>query len=309
MIQGEGNSIATPQFSIVIPVYDDWILLRQCLQSLADQTNEPSFEVVIVDDGSREPAPEFVFDSTRSHPLRVIRQSHSGIPAARNRGIGDARGSLLLFVDADCRLESTCLHALSATIADSPEHDFFQLRLVGDRSTLAGRAEELRLVTFQNHTLQPDGRIRYLNTAGFAIRLTRAHLEGGVFDPLALRAEDTLLLANLMQRGKLPLFVPGAIVEHSIPRSLLECIRKDIRSVYLEGRAYDIIESKGVRIRVTHRERLQLLWATWKNAGRLSIGRSAWFALVVRQTVQRSISFAYRWLGVGSAVRVEGSNP
>ncbi|MGC1962793.1 MAG: hypothetical protein WA676_08665, partial [Candidatus Sulfotelmatobacter sp.] len=117
---------------------------------------------------------------------------------------------------------------------------------------------------------------------------------------VALRAEDTLLLANLMQAGKLPLFVPEAIVEHEIPLSLIGCLRKDIRSVYLEGKAYDIIASKGVRIRVTHRERLRLLSAMWKTAGQPSIGRSAWVVLVARQALQRTISFCFRCLRIGS---------
>jgi hypothetical protein len=148
--------------------------------------------------------------------------------------------------------------------------------------------------------LQADGRIRYLNTAGFAIRRTLVDIEAGVFDPAALRAEDTLLLANLMQRGELPWFVPDAIVEHAIPLSLMGCLRKDIRSAYLEGRTYEIIASKGVKIRVTHGERLQMLASMWKAAGQPSIGRSAWFVLVMRQALQRTISFVHQCLRIGS---------
>jgi hypothetical protein len=112
------------------------------------------------------------------------------------------------------------------------------------------------------------------------------------------------LLANLMQVGELPLFVPDAVVEHAIPLSLMGCLRKDIRSVYLERRAYDIIASKGVKIRVTHRERLRLLWSMWKAAGQDSIGRSAWFVLVVRQAFQRVICFGYQCLRLGFAGNV-----
>ncbi|MGC2793716.1 MAG: glycosyltransferase family A protein, partial [Candidatus Sulfotelmatobacter sp.] len=261
MIQSEQDSLASPLFSVVIPVYDDWIPLDQCLQSLARQKNAPPFEVILVDDGSVEAAPEFIRTSSHSYPLIVIRQSHSGIPSARNQGIRASKGAVLLFIDADCRLQTNCMAALSSTIARSPQHDCFQLRLVGNCSNLVGRAEELRLITFQEHMLQPDGRIQYLNTAGFAMRRTRADIDTGVFDPVALRAEDTLLLANLMQNGKLPLFAPEAIVEHDIPLSLMACFWKDVRSVYLEGKAYNIIASKGVRIRVTHWERLRLLSA------------------------------------------------
>jgi len=304
MIQCEQNSTATPLFSIVIPVYNDWIPLDQCLRSLARQTNGPSFEVVIVDDGSTECAPEHIERSTQCYPLTVIRQSHVGIPSARNRGIQISRGAVLLFVDADCRLQPNCLAALSSRIAASPRHDCFQLRLVGDCSNLVGKAEQLRLITFQNHMLQSDGRIQYLNTAGFAIRRAKATIEAGVFDPVALRAEDTLLLANLMQSGELPLFVSDAIVEHAISLSFMECLRKDIRSAYLEGRTYDIIAAKEVRIRVTHRERLQLLLSMWRTAGQPSIGRSAWFLLVLRQALQRMISFGYQSLRVGSTTHL-----
>ena len=299
MTQHIQSSNQAPLFSIIVAVYNNWTMLSDCLQSLALQNNAPSFEVIIVDDGSTETAPDSIC-SSKCYPFTLIRQPHAGISAARNRGIQTSKGSVLLFVDSDCRLQADCLAALASVIARLPQHDFFQLRLVGDRSNLVGRAEELRLATFQNHTLQPDGRIRYLSTAGFAIRRTRADVETGLFDPVALRAEDTLLLANLIQAGQLPLFVHDAVVEHCVPLSLIGCFRKDIRSVYLEARAYDTISSKGVRIRVTQRERLRLLWFTWKAAGQRSIGRSAWFVLVTRQILRRMMSLGYRLLGVRS---------
>jgi glycosyltransferase involved in cell wall biosynthesis len=296
MVQHQPSSNQAPAFSIIIAVYNDWAMLQGCLQSLARQTDGSSFEVIVVDDGSTEPAPEFVRSSNFSYPLVAIPQPHSGIPAARNAGIRTSKGAVLLFVDADSRLQPSSLAALGSAIANAPQHNCFQLRLVGNCSNLVGRAEELRLTTFQQYMLQPDGRIRYLNTAGFAIRRTRVNIETGIFDPTALRAEDTLLLADLMQAGELPLFVTDAIVEHYIPLSLAACFRKDLRSVYLEGRTNSIIASKGVKIRLTQRERLQLLMALWRTSRQPSIGRSAWFVVVVRQTVQRMISFLYRGL-------------
>jgi glycosyltransferase involved in cell wall biosynthesis len=290
-----------PLFSVIIPAYNDWIALDPCLHSLAQQTQEPSFEVIVVDDGSAEVAPETICQWARRFPLTIVRQPHVGVSAARNRGIQVSKGEVLLFVDADCRLQTNCLKSLSSTIAQSPQHDCFQLRLTGSRSSLVGRAEELRLITFQEHMLQPDGRIRYLNTAGFAIRRARVDSEAGVFDCVALRAEDTLLLATLMERGEIPLFVRDAIVEHAISLSLIACLRKDVRSVYLERRAYDIIASKGMKIRVTHRERLQLLLSMWKSAGHHSIGRSAWLVLVVRQALQRTTALGYKFLVGGLA--------
>jgi glycosyltransferase involved in cell wall biosynthesis len=295
MAQPEHNC-TNPFFSIVIPIFNDWMLLKDCLYSLGAQITPPCFEVILVDDGSEEPAPKSVRNPPYPYPLRVIEQPHNGIPAARNRGVEASKGLILLFVDADCRLRPDCLTRLASTITQSPNQDYFQLRLIGNVSSLVGRAEQLRLATLQSHLLQTDGRIKYLNTAGFAMRHTKADGKAEIFDPLALRAEDTLLLANLMQAGELPLFVRDAVVEHMIPLSLPGCLRKDIQSVYLERRTYRIIASKGVKIRITQMERLRLLWSMWRTASQPSVGRSAWFVVVLRQTLQRAISPLFQYL-------------
>jgi glycosyltransferase involved in cell wall biosynthesis len=297
MIACEQDSSTAPQFSIIIPVYNDWMPLRGCLQSLQEQINPPSFEVAVVDDGSEERAPDSVLYAPRSYSCIVVRQEHSGISSARNHGIRATRGNVLLFVDADCRLDPNCLTALNASISGSPKDDYFQLRLIGDRSTLLGKAEELRLAAFQHLMLQPDSRIRYLNTAGFAIRRSGGDSDV-LFHPEAIRGEDTLLLADLIQAGELPLFVREAVVEHTISLSLFECLRKDIRSVQQESSAYEMIAAKGVRIRVSHSERLQLLRSMWKAADEDSIGRSAWFVVVARQALQRIVSFGHHYLRV-----------
>jgi glycosyltransferase involved in cell wall biosynthesis len=294
MVERDPIATAPPLFSIIIAVYNDWAPLDQCLQSLAQQTSGASFEAIIVDDGSSEPAPEFIRQWIECYPLTIIRHPHAGISAARNRGVRISRGAVLVFVDADCRFQAYCLAALCSTIAEFPLQNYLQLHLVGDCSGGVGRAEELRLATLQNHLIQPDGHIRYLNTAGFAMRRATVDMARGVFDPLAIRAEDTLLLATLMERGELPLFVANATVQHAIPLSLMECLRKDIRSVYLERKAYDIIASKGVRIQLSHRERLMMLWSMWKISGGESIGRSRWFVVTGRQTLRLFAFFVYR---------------
>lgn len=285
-----------PLFSIIIAVYNDWLSLDGCLRSLERQGTSIGFEVIIADDGSSEAAPEFIQQWTERHPATIIRHSHAGISAARNRGIQNSRGSVLVFVDADCRFQPNCLAALRSTIVAFPLHNYFQMHLVGDCSRLVGRAEELRLTTLQNQLLQPNGCIRYLNTAGFAIRRAAVDIEKGVFDPIALRAEDTLLLATLIQRGDLHLFVADAVVQHAIPLSLMDCLRKDIRSVYLEGRTYDIIASKGVKVRLSYRRRLTVLSSMWKSSSRRSIGRVAWFVVTGRQALRLVTAIVCRCL-------------
>ncbi|MGA2005274.1 MAG: glycosyltransferase family 2 protein [Terriglobales bacterium] len=282
-----------PLFSIIIGTYNDWTALGPCLHSLTQQTDGPDFEVIVVDDGSDETAPEVIRQWAECLPLIVMSRPHAGVSSARNYGVQNSHGAILLFADADSRLRPNCLSALASTIATSLAHNYFQLRLVGDGVGIAGRAEALRLMTLQKQLLGSDGCIRYLNTAGFAIRRSAVDINRGVFDPSAIRGEDTLLLAELIQRGELPFFVTEAIVEHHVPLSLMECLRKGIRSALLESRTFDVIASKGIRIRMTHRDRLRMLWSMWKASAEPSIGRSAWFALTMRQSLERATSFIY----------------
>lgn len=286
-----------PEFSIIIPVYNDWAKLEGCLSSLAQQTG-PSFEVLVVDDGSSTSAPESISRWGQHFPLTILGKNHAGISVARNTGIRASKGPILLFVDADCRLQTGCVRELASAVEANPKQDFFQLRLVGDCSTQTGRAEELRLATLQEHTIQPDGRIRYLNTAAFAARRKALGVDRDLFNPLSLRGEDTLLLVDLIQQGELPLFVPQAIVQHSVPSSFLVCLRKDIRSAYLQSATYAAIARTGVRVRMGNRARIRMLQSTWRTAAKESIGRTAWFILLARQLLERAVSLVCQLLRI-----------
>jgi glycosyltransferase involved in cell wall biosynthesis len=228
--------------------------------------------------------------------MRLFRQPHAGVSVARNAGVKLSRGSVLVFLDADSRLRPNCLSVLCSTIAALPQYSCFQLHLVGDRAGLVGRAEELRLAALQHSLIRPDGCIRYLNTAGFAIRRSRVELERGVFDPVAIRAQDTLLLAELMQAGELPYFVAGAVVQHAVALSLKRYLLKSIRTGRLETRTFELIAARGVRIRISHRERLGMLLSMWKTSRQQSIGRAAWLVTVANQTLRLVSSLAQRWL-------------
>ncbi|MBV8865413.1 MAG: glycosyltransferase family 2 protein, partial [Acidobacteriaceae bacterium] len=124
MVNNDRAATTTPIFSVIIAAYNDWAPLDRCLTSLSDQTSGPSFEVIIVDDGSRHPIPQPLLN--RSYPVTLIRQSHAGIPAARNSGVKASQGSILLFVDADCNVQPGCLAILDSTIASNPQQNSFQ---------------------------------------------------------------------------------------------------------------------------------------------------------------------------------------
>jgi glycosyltransferase involved in cell wall biosynthesis/peptidoglycan/xylan/chitin deacetylase (PgdA/CDA1 family) len=98
--------------SVIIPAFNAAGTLTQCLDSLSRQTL-PEWEAVIIDDGSDDFTAEIAIQyGQRDGRVRVIRQPNGGVSAARNAGIAAARGSCLVFLDADDWLDPEHLFAL-----------------------------------------------------------------------------------------------------------------------------------------------------------------------------------------------------
>src|SRR5262249_13181427 len=89
----------SPQFSVVIPVYNRADTLSRVLRSVLAQTFQ-DFEIVVVDDGSKDD-PKSVCDSFHDPRIRYLRQENRGGGAARNAGIDAARGRFVAFLDSD----------------------------------------------------------------------------------------------------------------------------------------------------------------------------------------------------------------
>ena len=84
--------------SVVIPAYNRGDLLRRALASVMSQSWRP-VEAVVVDDGSEEDLGAVVAEF--GGVARMVRQANSGVTAARNRGMEEARGEFIAFLDSD----------------------------------------------------------------------------------------------------------------------------------------------------------------------------------------------------------------
>lgn len=89
-------------YSVVIPCFNAAPFLRETLESACQQTLPPR-EVLVIDDGSTDDSPQIA--ETFGSPVRVVRQTNQGESVARNRGIDEAAGEWIAFLDADDRWE------------------------------------------------------------------------------------------------------------------------------------------------------------------------------------------------------------
>jgi glycosyltransferase involved in cell wall biosynthesis len=109
--------VTHPLVTVVVPAYNAEHQLEQALASILAQDYEP-FEVVVVDDGSTDASAAV---ASRFPGVRCLRQDNAGPSAARNRGVEEARGELVAFVDADDEVPPNKLSLQVGYLLDHPE--------------------------------------------------------------------------------------------------------------------------------------------------------------------------------------------
>lgn len=88
--------------SFIVPVYNAQNFLRKCVDSLIGQKTKYRYEIILIDDGSKDHSFKIAEEYANKYSfITVCHQQNAGISAARNRGIELARGRYLAFVDDD----------------------------------------------------------------------------------------------------------------------------------------------------------------------------------------------------------------
>ena len=121
-----GRYAVTPTLSVIIPAYNAAATLPRTLESVLAQT-WPAHEIVVVDDGSTDATADVVRGVQASDAegrLRYLRQENAGPSAARNRGVAEARGDWVAFLDADDWYYPERLELHARFIVDEPALDF-----------------------------------------------------------------------------------------------------------------------------------------------------------------------------------------
>ena len=149
--------------SVIIPVFNRRELVLRAIASVLEQHSPIAREVIVVDDGSTDGTVETITRHFGADPrVRVLAGTHAGASAARNRGLREARGELVAFLDSD---------------------DFWLPRLLAVVATVLQRYPQLAFVSVEGATLpiagqQPVLRIVAGNSPGWShAQFARARLQ------------------------------------------------------------------------------------------------------------------------------------
>lgn len=110
-----------PEISVVIPVYRVEKYLRECVDSVLNQTYR-DFEIILVDDGSPDGSPQICDEYAAAYScVKVIHKQNAGQGRARNDGMNTATGRYIFFLDSDDTLREDALATLRKVVEENPE--------------------------------------------------------------------------------------------------------------------------------------------------------------------------------------------
>jgi glycosyltransferase involved in cell wall biosynthesis len=127
--------------SVVIPCYNQARFLGEAIDSVLSQ-GYTDLEIIVVDDGSKDGTKEVASHYAREDPrVSLIRQENRGLAAARNRGLAEAGGEYVVFLDSDDRLLLGALEVGVRELEAHPESAFVSgicRKIRADGSIVAG---------------------------------------------------------------------------------------------------------------------------------------------------------------------------
>jgi len=195
-------------FSIIIPVYNTELFLKECLNSILKQ-NLSSYEIIIINDGSTDNSIEIIKEySSKYSFIKYIDQPNSGQGAARNRGIEIASGEFIYFMDSDdILIENTLNYLHSECIEKRLDAVFFDGESFFDEKYLQNSRQKFNYTRDKSYGYYNDGGDLFVDLTKDNIFFVSPCLyivkrdiliDNSLFFPEDVKNEDEYFTTNLM---------------------------------------------------------------------------------------------------------------
>jgi glycosyltransferase involved in cell wall biosynthesis len=221
-----------PLFSVVTPVYNREGLIQQTLRSIVEQERR-DLDVIVVDDGSTDDTLAVI--NSFADQVRIFQQENKGPGAARNRGIKEARGDYVAFLDSDDLWFPWTLDAYEEIIRTHDEPAFIAgqpYRFSSAEEVSSVERKQIETRCFRDYLAGGDA-WRWWSVSSFVMRTDALRRVGG-FTERPINGEDADLT---MRMGTEPGFVEvvsgPTLAYRQHDEQLMSSVRKNA-----EGAAY-----------------------------------------------------------------------
>jgi len=220
VMKAKARGSSSPALSAVVCTLNRADLIGQMLESLCKQTlDRDAFEVVVVDDGSKDPTREVVHGFEGRLPLRYSFQRNAGLASARNHGVFLSRGRLLLFLDDDDVADPALLEAHVRAHLRHPKESMGILGYTRLDPSIAADplmhfATEVGCFLFSYPRLKPGVPLDFGHFWGGRSSCKRSFLiDHGVFNPVfRFGCEDIELAYRLSRHDFKVVYEPEAVL-------------------------------------------------------------------------------------------------
>jgi peptidoglycan-N-acetylglucosamine deacetylase len=193
---------AVPKVSIIVPGYNEELTASKTVENLLN-LDYPDFEIVFVDDGSKDNTFKNISDQYGDEPkVKVFTKPNGGKASALNYGIGFASGDILVCIDADTVLKPDAVSLMIPYFSDPMVAAVAGNVKVGNRKSLLTRWQSIEYITSQNFDRRAFDQLNAIMVVPGAIGAFRreAVQKVGMFTTDTL-AEDCDLTLRLLRSG------------------------------------------------------------------------------------------------------------
>lgn len=230
--------------SVIVPAFNAEKTIGKCIESILAQEFEEEFELIVVDDASKDATVQKAMEFGQG--IVLVEQKHAGPAVARNNGAKKAKGEIIVFTDADCVASASWLREMIAPFSDKNVAGV-QGAYKTKQKSLVARFCQIEIEERYERMKKAAG-LDWIGSYSAAYK-KKVFLDFSGFDesfPIA-SGEDPELSYRMAEKGLLLVFNPKAIVFHQHPESLGKYLKTKFFRAYWRVQLYGKHKKKAIK--------------------------------------------------------------
>ncbi len=211
--------------SVIISTYNNASLIKNCIDSIRNQATNYSYEIIVVNDGSKDSTLEVLKAYEDIDNIVIISQTNQGLSAGRNTGLNHAKGKYIMFVDGDDYLPISSIQSL----LDSAYKFNSDIAFGGFNSVSSNGNSSINLSNYPEGIIDPTKNL----VTGFAWgKVYKKAMWSNLCFPVGFLFEDSINAIIMTSKAKRVSYVNKAVYNYvSNQYGITHTARKKAKSI------------------------------------------------------------------------------